>query len=99
MSLDPHITRCAKQIYNHLGLTERIPQFLKLNVAFIEIDRMKQLLSLTDKTVLDNTVKGFLRWTPPRQRKKNIGDFIAQIDQEISLLCGLFFFCSFFKIM
>ncbi|CAO3702893.1 unnamed protein product [Rhizopus stolonifer] len=45
---------------------------------------MKQLLSLTDHSVLDEIVKGFFRWKPPRQRNKNIDDFIAQIDQEIS---------------
>lgn len=84
MSLDPHISRCVKQIYNHLGLTERVSECSKPNVAFAEINKMKQLLSLTDHSVLDEIVKGFFRWKPPRQRNKNIGDFIAQIDQEIS---------------
>ncbi|KAG1467138.1 hypothetical protein G6F46_000018 [Rhizopus delemar] len=86
MSLDPNIIRYAKQIYNHLGLSDRISYCSRPSASFPEIDKMKQLLSMTDETVLNEVVKGFLRWTPPRQRKKTISDFISQIDQEISIL-------------
>lgn len=87
MSLDPNISRCAKQIYNHLGLSDRINHCSKPNALFPEIDKMKNLLALTDKNVLNETVKGFIRWTPPRQRKKTLADFTSQIDHEISTLC------------
>ncbi|KAI9255492.1 RNA dependent RNA polymerase-domain-containing protein [Sporodiniella umbellata] len=84
MSLDPNILRGAKHVYYHLGLKERVSELSKPNVAFAEIKKMKELLAAAGSSVLDETVKGFFRWSPPRQRKKTIGDFIAQINQELS---------------
>ncbi|KAG1229993.1 hypothetical protein CU097_005283 [Rhizopus azygosporus] len=84
MSLDPHLTRCAKQIYNHLGLTDRISQLQQPNVSYKEILLMKQLLSLSDHSLLDTIVTSFIKWNPPRQRKKTVNDFISQVSQEIS---------------
>lgn len=84
MSLDPHLTRCAKQIYNHLGLTDRISQLQQPNVSYKEILLIKQLLSLSDHSLLDTIVTSFIKWNPPRQRKKTVNDFISQVSQEIS---------------
>ncbi|KAI9283386.1 RNA dependent RNA polymerase-domain-containing protein [Sporodiniella umbellata] len=86
MSLDPNVLRCAKQVYNHLGLSDRINQNLNSSTLFPEVIKMKQLLESTNKDVLDEAVKGFLRWKPPRQRKKTLSDFTSQIEHEISTL-------------
>jgi hypothetical protein len=81
--LDPFITRCAKQIYHKLQLTERIQQLTNDKAPLpVEVVKMQQVLLLLDKTKLDTIVKSFLQNT---QVNKSITDFISKLDQELAI--------------
>lgn len=82
------VVRCAKQIYNHLDLRDRIP-LLSQYVRNLppEVQKM-QTLCLTDKAELNNVVRKFLQWTPPPGSKKTIQDLIQRLDGAILAYCS-----------
>ncbi|KAI8374113.1 RNA dependent RNA polymerase-domain-containing protein [Radiomyces spectabilis] len=88
-SADKDVVRCGKQVYNHLGLYDRIAQ-LSRSVASLpaEIQKM-QTLCMTDKKELNGVVRRFLQWNPGNGRKKCLDDLIQRIDEAIIGFCSL----------
>lgn len=87
--LDANVLRCAKQVYTNLQLKERVKLLSDMNVP-LEVQKMEKLLQLTDKATLDTFVRKFLSWKH-ETRKKNLSDFISQLDKEMEIYCKCFY--------
>ncbi|KAI9480764.1 MAG: RNA dependent RNA polymerase-domain-containing protein [Benjaminiella poitrasii] len=82
-ALDSFISRCAKQIYHNLKLTDRISLLSNAKEALpAEVIKMRQVLLLFDQAKLDSLVKKFLQTTRPN---RSIGDFISLLDSELKI--------------
>jgi hypothetical protein len=88
--LDLTISRCAKQVYHHLGLPNR-SVLLKNAKLPVEVMKMKTLMSL-DSEELVNVVKSFLRTPSQNDSKKTLGDFIKLLDNCLSVYGTLYLF-------
>ncbi|KAI8887759.1 RdRP-domain-containing protein [Backusella circina FSU 941] len=82
-ALDPTISRCAKQVYHHLGLPNR-SKLLKKVMLPLEVKKMKTLMSL-DNQELVNVVKSFIQSPSQDNSKKTIGDFIKLLDNCLTV--------------
>ncbi|KAG0167406.1 hypothetical protein DFQ28_006904 [Apophysomyces sp. BC1034] len=85
---DRLVIRCAKQVYNHLGLRDRITALDIGDVAALppEIRKM-QTLCLADQKELNNVVRQFLQWTPPTGSKKSLQDLLNRLDDALTDFC------------
>lgn len=81
--LSKDVLRCAKQVYTHLRLMERINLLSKPKAALpLEVNKMQDLFNATSKENLDNTIRKFMSWTAPDQRKKTVNDLICLIEEQ-----------------
>lgn len=93
--LDPNVARCAKQVYTNLQLVERISLLSKTTTIPSEVDKMSRILSYSGKERLDKITRGFLVWSPPNNgRKKNLADFLLQLDKELETYGKLVTHCQ-----
>lgn len=83
-SINPNVLRCAKQLFTNLQLTERT-KLLESTSMPPEVTKMEKLFSLTDKVTLDKLIRDFFSWTPLTNRKKNLQDFVQQLDKELDI--------------
>ncbi|KAI7908225.1 RNA dependent RNA polymerase-domain-containing protein [Cokeromyces recurvatus] len=81
VSLNPFISRCAKQIYHNLKLTDRIG-LLSNEVLPAEVIKMQQVLLLLDQAKLESLVKKFLQTINPN---KSLDDFMFMLDSELKV--------------
>ncbi|KAI8092751.1 RNA dependent RNA polymerase-domain-containing protein [Halteromyces radiatus] len=87
--LNPKIVQHAKQIYIHLGLSEKqrsLTDTNKLHDLPIEIQKMHLLFS-TDMPELTRVVHQFLQWSQHAKQKGTLTDFISQLDKALADLC------------
>ncbi|OAD75789.1 RNA-dependent RNA polymerase RdRP [Phycomyces blakesleeanus NRRL 1555(-)] len=87
VSASKDVIRCAKQIYNHLGLRHRISLLSNQDSQPQEVIQLETLHSI-DQQSLNSVVKAFLQWSPPEGVKKTIQDLIARVEDAIVELCG-----------
>ncbi|ORZ02227.1 RNA dependent RNA polymerase-domain-containing protein [Syncephalastrum racemosum] len=82
--LDKDVVKYCKQIYNHLGLRDRIQILNRPHKAWpLEVQRM-QTLCLGDRARLNKTVRGFLEWKPPSGKKKTLDDVTEYLTTALS---------------
>ncbi|KAI9005489.1 RNA dependent RNA polymerase-domain-containing protein [Phycomyces nitens] len=87
ISASKDVIRCAKQVYNHLGLRHRISLLSNENTQPKEVIQLETLHSI-DRQSLNNVVKGFLQWTPPKGAKKTIEDLMNRVESAMVELYG-----------
>lgn len=86
--LDKDVVKYCKQIYNHLGLRDRIQLLSQPAKAWpLEIQRM-QTLCLTDRMRLNKTVRCFLEWKPPPGKKKTLDNATEYLTTALSACKG-----------
>ncbi|KAI7866848.1 RNA dependent RNA polymerase-domain-containing protein [Spinellus fusiger] len=80
--LSPAVIRCAKQVYTHLGMREKIPQ---ISSPLSEAPREIQILQRLDElnpTMLTLVIRHFLQWTP-HEAKKTLEDLVEKLNSAI----------------
>ncbi|KAI7868277.1 RNA dependent RNA polymerase-domain-containing protein [Spinellus fusiger] len=82
MTNNPNVLRCAKQVYIHLGLRERIQLLSAKDTQPPEIVIFESLCALDPKR-LDQVIRQFLQWTPPQGTKKTLKDLTARIQAAV----------------
>ncbi|KAF7730867.1 hypothetical protein EC973_001385 [Apophysomyces ossiformis] len=84
--LDKEVIRCAKQVYNHLGLRDRICALNEgLPILPPELQKMQALCTADNKDLL-SVVKLFLQWTPPHGIRKDLTDLEQRLDDALLLI-------------
>ncbi|KAF7727414.1 hypothetical protein EC973_007578 [Apophysomyces ossiformis] len=85
--LDAQVIRCAKQVYNHLGLRDRIQALTNGSTTLpTEITKM-QTLCVADQNELKQVVRQFIQHAPPSGSKKTISDFLKKLDDALVAFC------------